>query len=143
MLEQQKRRFRNRHGDITQNVLAAVDFRVRFTYVLLGWEVSAHDGRVIKDAVRRGFKPPPGCYPLADAGFSNTDMWFTPNRGVRYHLRKIKTAAKKLEDKYELFNCRHSLLRNVVEHTFRVFKRRWRIYDRAPRRLYKICRLRD
>ena len=132
VLEHQKRRFRNRHGYITQNVLAAVDFRMRFTYVLPGWEGSAYDGRVIKDAVRRGFKPPPGCYYLADAGYSNTDMWLTPYRGVRYHLREIRTAAKKPEDKYELFNHRHSSLRNGVERTFGIFKRRWRIYDRAP-----------
>ena len=59
-------------------------------------------------------------------------MWLTPYRGVRYHLREIKTAAKKPEDKYELFNYRHSSLRNVVERTFGVFKRRWGVYDRAP-----------
>ena len=37
-----------------------------------------------------------------------------------------------LRKKYELFNYRHSSLRNIVERTFGVFKRRWRVYDRAP-----------
>ena len=115
VLEHQKRRFRNRRGDIARNVLAAVDFRMPFTYVLPGWKSSAHGGRVIKGAVRRDFKPSPGCYYLANAGYSNTDMWLTPYRGVRYHLRDIKTVAEKPEDKYEIFNYRHSSLRNVVE----------------------------
>jgi hypothetical protein len=129
---QRQRPYRDRHGQITQNVLAAVDFRMRFTYLLVGWEGSAHDGRVIQDAVARGFKPPEGCYYLADAGYSNTPMWLTPYRGVRYHLQEIQRANRRPENKYELFNYRHSSLRNVVERTFGVFKRRWRIYDSAP-----------
>jgi hypothetical protein len=132
VLKDQQRPYRDRHGEISQNVLAAVDFRMRFTFVLAGWEGSAHDGRVVRDAVQRGFKPPDGHYYLADAGYSNTSMWLTPYRGVRYHLREIQQADRKPENKYELFNFRHSSLRIVVERTFGVFKRRWRIYDRAP-----------
>ncbi|KAH5707858.1 hypothetical protein HBI81_243770 [Parastagonospora nodorum] len=127
----QQRRFRNRYGDLTQNVLAVVDFDMNFTYVLAGWEGSAHDERVLKDAVRRGFKAPPGRYFLADAGYANKDFLLSPYRGVRYHLREISQAARVPEDKYELFNYRHSSLRNVVERTFGVFKRRWRIFDRS------------
>jgi len=37
----------------TQNVLAAVDFDLRFTYVLAGWEGSAHDARILADALER------------------------------------------------------------------------------------------
>jgi hypothetical protein len=59
-------------------------------------------------------------------------MWLTLYRGVWYHLREIRQAARRPEDKYELFNFRHSSLRIVVERTFGVFKRRWRIYDHAP-----------
>ena len=36
-----------------QNVLAAVDFDLRFTYVLVGWEGSAHDARILDDALER------------------------------------------------------------------------------------------
>jgi hypothetical protein len=50
VLADQQRRFCNRYGDLTQNVLAVVDFDMNFTYVLAGWEGSAHDGRVIRDA---------------------------------------------------------------------------------------------
>ena len=45
---------RNRKGDVSQNVLGVVDFHMLFTYVLAGWEGSAHDGRVLDDAVTKG-----------------------------------------------------------------------------------------
>ena len=37
----------------TQNVLAAVDFDLKFTYVLAGWEGSAHDATILADALER------------------------------------------------------------------------------------------
>lgn len=46
----------------TQNVLAAVDFDLRFTYVLAGWEGSAHYALILSDALERydGLIVPPG-----------------------------------------------------------------------------------
>ena len=44
-------RFRGRKSITTQNVLAAVDFDIRFIYVLAGWEGSAHDSYVLQDAL--------------------------------------------------------------------------------------------
>lgn len=56
--------FRNRKGNLSQNVLAICDFDMLFTYVCPGWEGSAHDNRVLTDALTRpelGFPvPPPG-----------------------------------------------------------------------------------
>jgi hypothetical protein len=46
-------RYRNRKGFISQNVLVACNFDMMFTYVLVGWEGSAHDGRLLRSAVRR------------------------------------------------------------------------------------------
>jgi hypothetical protein len=37
----------------TQNILAAVDFDLRFTYVLASWEGSAHDALILADALER------------------------------------------------------------------------------------------
>ena len=37
----------------TQNVLAVVDFDLHFTYVLAGWEGSAHDSLALQDALSR------------------------------------------------------------------------------------------
>ena len=57
-------KFRGRKGDTTWNVLAACDFDLKFTYMLSGWEGSAHDARVLEHALsepQNGFPiPPPG-----------------------------------------------------------------------------------
>lgn len=45
--------FRNRKGDISQNVLAACNFDLEFIYVLSGWEGSAHDSKILSDALTR------------------------------------------------------------------------------------------
>ena len=42
--------FRNRKGFTSQNVLAIVDFDMKFTYVVAGWEGSVHNARVLRDA---------------------------------------------------------------------------------------------
>nr|XP_034591640.1 uncharacterized protein LOC117853365 [Setaria viridis] len=54
--------FKGRKHYPTQNVLAAVDFDLRFTYVLAGWEGSAHDALILADALERddGLRVPPG-----------------------------------------------------------------------------------
>ena len=43
-------------------MLAAISFDLKFTYVLAGWEGSAHDSRVFNDAFARpgGFSIPEG-----------------------------------------------------------------------------------
>ncbi|CAN6206189.1 unnamed protein product [Urochloa humidicola] len=40
--------FRGRRSYATQNVMAAVDFDFRFTYVLAGWEGTAHDACITR-----------------------------------------------------------------------------------------------
>ena len=54
--------FRGRKKYTTQNVMAAVDFDLRFTYVLAGWEGTAHDATVLRDALIRenGLRVPQG-----------------------------------------------------------------------------------
>ena len=55
-------RFLGRKDGTTQNVLAAISFDLKFTYVLARWEGSAHDSRVLNDAFARprGFSIPEG-----------------------------------------------------------------------------------
>ena len=55
-------RFRGRKDGTTQNVLAAINFDLKFTYVLAGWKGSAHDSCVLNDAFTRprGFSIPDG-----------------------------------------------------------------------------------
>ena len=54
--------FRGRKHYPTQNVLAAVDYDLKLTYVLAGWEGSAHDVTILADALERqdGLKVPEG-----------------------------------------------------------------------------------
>ena len=53
---------RGRKAFPTQNVMAAVDFDLRFTYVLAGWEGTTHDANVLADALgrERGLQVPQG-----------------------------------------------------------------------------------
>ena len=59
-------RFRGRKDGATQNVLAAISFDLKFTYVLAGREGSAHDSSVLNDAFARlrGFSIPEGIIQL-------------------------------------------------------------------------------
>ncbi|VFQ68708.1 unnamed protein product [Cuscuta campestris] len=83
--------YRGRKEFPTQNVLAGCTFDLKFTYILPGWEGTALDSRIIKNALRREdkLKIPEGKYYLVDAGFMLTRGLITPYRGVRYHLKDV------------------------------------------------------
>ena len=70
-----------------------------------------------------------GKYYLGDAGFMLKPQILTPYRGVRYHLKEY--SRRGLQDSRELFNHRHSLLRNVIERIFGVMKKRFPIIARG------------
>ncbi|KAG5068991.1 hypothetical protein JHK85_001368 [Glycine max] len=73
-----------------------------------GWEGSAHDSKVLSDALARknGLKVPQG---------HGNDP----------------------ENEKELFNLRHASLRNVIERIFGIFKSRFTIFKSAPPFLFK------
>jgi len=128
-----KSAYRNRKKDLSQNVLAVVDFEMNFVYVLPGWEGAANDSRVLNDAIARGFRAAPGWYYLADGGYScKQSLVLTPYQKTRYHLQEQARAALKPANPKELYNLRHAQLRNVVERTFGVLKRRFRIFMAPP-----------
>ncbi|XP_078159220.1 uncharacterized protein LOC144554765 [Carex rostrata] len=74
------------------NVLAAFTFDMKFTYVLVGWEGTVSDSRMIKNALTRRYplKIAQGKYYLVDAGFMIKSGLITPYRGERYHLRSTQ-----------------------------------------------------
>ncbi|KAJ3698464.1 hypothetical protein LUZ61_002169 [Rhynchospora tenuis] len=121
------KRYRSRKQFPTMNILVACSFDMKFTYVLAGWEGSAHDSTVLQDALHRDdkLKVPQGRYYLADAGYALSPSFLTPYRGVRYHLKEYSNNPP--EDLKELYNHRHSSLRNVVERTIGVVKKRFPI----------------
>ncbi|KAH6825678.1 hypothetical protein C2S53_002302 [Perilla frutescens var. hirtella] len=72
-----------------KNVLAVCNFDLQFIYVLSWWEGSAHDSKLLSDALsrRNGLQVPQGKYFLVDCGFANRRQFLAPLRGVQYHLK--------------------------------------------------------
>ncbi|KAJ3697979.1 hypothetical protein LUZ61_001684 [Rhynchospora tenuis] len=127
--EEFKERWRNRKGNVTQNVMAAVDFDGRFVAVLAGWEGSGQDSLILRKALEQGFTVPEGRYYLVDSGYANTHQFLSPYRGMLYHLASFRQ--RRMENRYqngeELFNHRHAQLHNVVEKAFGILKGRFRL----------------
>ncbi|KAL3501304.1 hypothetical protein ACH5RR_035753 [Cinchona calisaya] len=101
-------------GRPTQNVLAAISFDLKFSYVLAGWEGSAHDSRVFEYALSRpgGLQVPNDKYYLVDAGYGIHNRFIPPYIGVRYHLKEYD--GNPPQNEKELFNLRHSSLRTTI-----------------------------
>lgn len=101
---------------------------MRFVHLITGWEGSVADSTLWVEAIKNGaVKIPEGKYVLGDAGFPNCDVCLTPYRGVRYHLQEWARGNKRPQNKEELFNLRHSRLRNVIERIFGVLKAKFKI----------------
>ncbi|WVZ79076.1 hypothetical protein U9M48_026701 [Paspalum notatum var. saurae] len=124
-----------RKGHTTQNVLAVVDFDMRFTFVLAGWPGSVHDMRVFNDATNKYKErfphPPLGKYYLVDSGYPNRAGYLAPYKGTKYHLPEFRNSTVPRGMK-ETFNFAHSSLRNVVERAFGVLKMKWRMLLKVP-----------
>jgi len=60
----------------------------------------------------------------------------TPYRGVRYHLKEY--SRKGPQNAKELFNLQHSSLRNVIERTFGVLKKRFLILGSGTEPHYDV-----
>ena len=100
--------YRNRKGKLSQNVMACCDLdNLEFTFVLAGWEGSAHDGLVFSKSFEHGFIVPEGKYYLGDAGYPLTPYCLTPYRGVRYHLNEWAKGNQKYIRQYcyKLLTC--------------------------------------
>ncbi|KAK2658517.1 hypothetical protein Ddye_005050 [Dipteronia dyeriana] len=134
MMRHNNSSFRGRHGNISQNILAACNFDLEFMYVLAGWEGSTHDFKLLNDdlSMRNGLKVPQGKYFVADCGFANRRQFLAPYRGVCYHLQDFAGNGNDSENEKELFNLRHASLRNVIERIFGSFKSRFTFFKSAP-----------
>ncbi|CAL1379158.1 unnamed protein product [Linum trigynum] len=130
-LTEDKPRYRDRKGEISMNVLGVCTPNLEFIYCLAGWEGSAHDSRVLRDALTRpnGVVVPEGNYYLCDVGYANSPGFFTPYRGQRYHLKDWGNMQPETAEEY--YNMKHSSARNVVERIFGVLKMRFAILRNA------------
>jgi hypothetical protein len=79
----------------------------------------------------KGFKVPPGKFYLVDGGYPNTESFLAPYRGVRYHLKEFGIGYVRPQNPKELFNHRHTQLRNHVERTLGVVNKRFPILKLA------------
>nr|XP_023929274.1 uncharacterized protein LOC112040624 [Quercus suber] len=123
--------FIDRRSDITQNVMCACNFDMRFTYVHTGWEGSANDSRVMQDALGHAEYefpwPPRGSYYLVDSRYAIGSAFLPPHKSVRYHAQEFRGANRQPTTPQELFNYRHSSLQMVIERCFGVLKARFPI----------------
>ncbi|XP_072062003.1 protein ALP1-like [Arachis hypogaea] len=126
-------RFHRRKDHPTQNILAAYGFDMKFTYVLSGWEGTTSDSRILKDALRTFY--------LGDAGFMLKFGILTLYRGVRYHLKEY--SVREPQNSKELFNHRHSSLRNIIERCFGVLEKRFPIIADDTEPYYSFETMRD
>ncbi|XP_057797535.1 protein ANTAGONIST OF LIKE HETEROCHROMATIN PROTEIN 1-like [Salvia miltiorrhiza] len=124
-----KARYRTRKGQISTNTLGVCDQNMRFVYALPGWEGSAADSRILRDALNRpyGLRVPKGNYYLVDNGYANSEGFLAPYKGVRYHLKEWGPSSARPQNAEELFNLRHTKARNVIERAFGIMKMRWGI----------------
>ncbi|GMI68705.1 hypothetical protein like AT5G41980 [Hibiscus trionum] len=133
--EEDQLRYRGRKGTPTFNVLAACDFDLLFTFVLTGWEGSAHDSRIFLDCISNPSlnfpKPPPGKYYLADKGYPERNGYLTPYHKIRYHPSEFRAANPR--GPREVFNRAHSSLRSCIERAFGILKARWKILEKMPK----------
>ena len=56
-----------------------------------------------------------GYYYIVDSGYINMKGFLTLYRGERYHLRDYRGLSRAPRGPQELFNYRHSSLRNAIE----------------------------
>ncbi|PLW31897.1 hypothetical protein PCANC_22749 [Puccinia coronata f. sp. avenae] len=103
----------NCKGYPSQNILAVCNFNMEFTFVMPGWEGSAHDGRLWDAAQVKSLQIPEGKWLLGNAGFPLSNSCLIPYQATKYHLKDWDV---------ELFNLRHSSARNVIEQIFGVIK---------------------
>jgi hypothetical protein len=64
-----------------------------------------------------------------------------PHRNELYHQKAFHKSEVKLSNAMELFNCRHSSLRSIVERTFGILKVRFNIFEDMPLYLIEVQRL--
>jgi hypothetical protein len=74
-----------------------------------------------------------GKFYLGNAGYPLRSFLLTLFRGVRYHLKEWSRSNQRPANKEELFNLRHSSLRNIIERSFGIIKWKFQILQRMPK----------
>ncbi|BAF08282.1 uncharacterized protein [Oryza sativa Japonica Group] len=123
--------YRNIEDSLSQNVMLACDFDLNFVHVCSGHEGSASDAAVLYAAVESGFEVPSNKYYLVDRGYANTPSFLAPYREAAYHIEEEEQSNCQPSDYKELFNLRHSKLRNNIKRATALLKMRFPILNVA------------
>jgi hypothetical protein len=122
-------RYRNRKQWITTNVIGVCDQQIKFLYVLVVWEGSTSNSRILCDAISRedSFVVLSGNYYLVDAAYTNGLGFVATYQSTWYHLNEWVVQGSNPSIVIELFDLCHATTRNVIERTFGLLKMRWAI----------------
>ncbi|XP_060675051.1 uncharacterized protein LOC125422919 [Ziziphus jujuba] len=116
---------------LKEKCIGAIDGTHISKYVAAEKQGTANDSRVFLDVITRSENkfplPKEGEYYVVDSGIPCTVGFLSPFRGERYHLQEYHGRGRQPRGPKELFNYRHSSLRNVIERYFGVLKAWFRI----------------
>jgi hypothetical protein len=103
----------------SQNMLAAVNFDMKFTYMLAGWEGSSHDTSNFAHGMIRpdGLKINEGMFYLVDAGYACRHVILPHVRSTIYHLNEF-FARHYTQGRQGTFYPTHSNLRVTIKRGF-------------------------
>lgn len=109
--------FRNRKGFLSINVQAVCDADLKFTNFVCSWPGSAHDSRIFRNSavchlLERQDQEDRLCFLLGDGGYPCLSYLLTP-------------LPNPSNDKEQRYNSAHIRIRNCVERSFGVLKRRF------------------
>ncbi|OAY74504.1 hypothetical protein ACMD2_17091, partial [Ananas comosus] len=81
-----------------------------------------------------------GKYYLVNSRYTSTDRFLAPYGGERYHISQFdaNTRDRVHRNSRDLYNHRHAQLRNVVEKTFGILKKHFKILNVATPFSYKV-----
>ncbi|KAL6318154.1 hypothetical protein AAG906_035659 [Vitis piasezkii] len=118
---------------IFKNAMAVCDFDMIFRFVVVGWQETTHDSRVLTETIhnpQHNFPMPSSeKYYLVDATYTHTRDLMASYRNVRYWLSDFRSSGKTV-GKDEIFNQCHARLINVIEHACGVVKAHFPILKR-------------
>ncbi|XP_059635413.1 uncharacterized protein LOC132277592 [Cornus florida] len=96
---------------------------------------SANDSRILNEYTENEAMnfpaPPAGKYYLVDSGYANKPGYLAPFRGHTYHFQEYRRT-RQPRGREEVFNYRHSSLRNIIERYFGLLKMRFAILRAMP-----------
>ena len=133
--KEQQNAYRDRHHHTSLNTLLCCTYNQFVTFCYAGSEGSNCDSGVL-ETVRDDFfnslstvievhGERVATLFLGDAIYGLSERIMTPFRGIRYHLKEWE--GKRPENAHEMYNLQHAKLRNVIERTIGLLKRRWKI----------------